>query len=128
VEQRGAVQEESDRIGPGILRSDGEGYRVDVVRHDPGRTRVEGGDTGHPAPATQVQHRLPADPGGLGLHDVGQQLTGRPDGRPEGDRLRRPALVLPGLPQRNHIWGVMGHEVGTPGHRGQRGQPREQRG
>jgi len=90
VEQRGAVQEESDRISPGILRSDGEGYRVDVVRHDPGRTRIKGGDTGHPAPATQVQHRLPANPEGLGLHDARQQLACWPDGRPEGGRPAAP--------------------------------------
>ena len=43
VEQRGALQEQLDRIGPGILRGDGESHRVDVVGHDPGRTRVEGG-------------------------------------------------------------------------------------
>ena len=88
-----------DRIGPGILRGDGEGHRVDVVGHDPGRTGREGGEAGHPTPTAQVQHRLPADPGGLSLHDAGQQLGRRPDGRPEGDRLRRPALVLPRLPQ-----------------------------
>ena len=37
------------------------------------------------------------------------------DGRPEGDRLRRPALLLPRLPQGHHVRGVMGHEVGRPG-------------
>jgi hypothetical protein len=63
VEQRGAVQEELDRIGPGILRGDGESHWVDVVGHDSGRTRVEGGDAGHPAPTAQVQDCLPADPG-----------------------------------------------------------------
>jgi hypothetical protein len=128
MEQRGALQEQLDRIGRGIQRGDGEGHRVDVVGHDLGRTRVEGGDAGHPAATAQVQHRLPANPGGLNLQDAGQQLTRRPDGRPEGNRLRRPALLLPRLPQGEHVRGVMGHEVRTPGHWGQRGQPLEQRG
>jgi hypothetical protein len=126
VEQRGTLQEQVDRIGHGILGGEGEGHRVDVVGHHSGCTRVNGRDAGHPAPAAQVQDRLPADPGGLGLHDTGQQLGRRPDGRPEGDRLLGPTLLLPGLPQGKHVWGVMGHEVGAPGHRGQRGQPREQ--
>ena len=49
VEQRGALEEQLDRIGPGIPHGDGEGHRIDVVGHDPGRTRIEGGDAGHPA-------------------------------------------------------------------------------
>ena len=73
VEQRGAVQEHFDRIGLGIQRGEGEGHRVDVMGHDPCRARVEGGDAGHPAPTAQVQHRLPADPEGLGLHDARQR-------------------------------------------------------
>jgi hypothetical protein len=81
-----------------------------------------------PLPQPRSSTVWPADPGGLGLHDASQQLARRPDGRPEGDRLWRPALLLPGLPQGHHVRGVMGHEVGAPGYRGQRGQPREQRG
>ena len=98
-----------------MLRGDGEGHRVDVMGHDPGRTRREGGDAGHPAPTAQVQHRLPADPGGLSLHDTGQQLARRPDSRLEGDVLPRPALLLPGLPQGKHVRGVMGTRSGRPG-------------
>src|SRR5262245_8206931 len=63
MEQRDVLEEQLDRIGPGILRGDGEGHRVDVVRHDPGRTRGEGRNAGYPAPTAQVQHRLPTDPG-----------------------------------------------------------------
>jgi hypothetical protein len=81
-----------------------------------------------PLPQPRSSTVCPADPGGLSLHDAGQQLARRPDGRPEGDRLRRPALLLPRLPQGEHVRGVMGHEVRTPGDRGQRGQPRKQRG
>jgi hypothetical protein len=94
----------------------------------PGRARVEGRDAGHPAPAAQIQDGLLTDPGGLSLDNACQELGRRPDGRPEGDRLLSPTLLFPGLPQGNHVWGVMGHEVRPTGHRGQRGQPREQRG
>jgi hypothetical protein len=77
MEQRGALQQQLDRIGPSMLRGDGERHRVDVVGYDPGRTRVEGGDAGYPAATAQVQDRLPADPGRLGLHDAGQHRCHR---------------------------------------------------
>ena len=86
MEQRGALQEQSDRIGPGMLCGNGESHGVDVVGHDPGHARREGCDAGRPAPTAQVQNRLPVDPGGLGLHDTGQLLARLPDDRSEGDR------------------------------------------
>ena len=126
MEQRGALQEQLDRIGPGIPRGDGEGHRVDVVGHDPGRTRREGGDAGHSAPTAQVSTVCPRT-------QAGSACTTRASSWPAGQTVAqkgtacgappppRPATG-PSRPGRD---GPRGRDARD---RGQRGQPREQRG
>jgi len=79
VEQQGALQEQVDGIGRGMLCGDGEGHRGDVVGSHPGRARGEGRDAGHPAPTAQVQDRLPTGPrSGAGTLLCPAHLPGSP--------------------------------------------------
>ena len=64
----------------------------------------------NPGPGRSAREPRRARPG-----DPGEQLARRPDGRPEGDRLRCPALLLPGLPQGKHVRSVMRHQIRATG-------------